>query len=214
MRVQAHIDCNDGEKIYAGVDTDITEEEALRKQMEHLLLHDNLTGLPTRELIKINAISALSSAKRVRANIGLIFMDLDFFKDLNDTHGELAGDNALKEVARRLQATLGRKSDTLARLSGDEFVVLLTGLKNPKEDMPVIFGRIRAAIDDVPFIIDDKKLHLEISLGSSVYSQDVTETDTLKVYEELLQKACKRMHVDKEQRFQRRQANGDTRRKR
>jgi len=120
----------DGEGLlrgYRGVGRDITERKSAELQIEHLAFYDALTGLPNRRLLVDRLQRATVVAQRARAQGALLFIDLDNFKDLNDTLGHDVGDQLLLQVARRLKGCV-READTVARFGGDEFVVLVEGL--------------------------------------------------------------------------------------
>ena len=160
----------DGRTILEGVDYDITEAVLLReelnrknaeliqanvllekqkKQMEELALHDPLTGLASRRLLEENSLFALNGAKRHQSPpeyVGFIFMDLDGLKPINDTYGHGAGDAAILYVSNQIKS-ITRASDTCARYGGDEFVILCTGIKNPKKEMNVIKDKLREVIE-------------------------------------------------------------------
>ena len=220
----------DGEvKQILGTSIDITNEVRLRKkihqknlelaeankQLNHMTLHDALTGLPNRKLLKLNAQWALDGAKRSREipfSVGIIYMDLIFFKYLNDNNPlqHAGGDQALIQVAQRLREIVARKSDTVARVSGDEYVALLTGLKKP-EDIQIVIERIRSQINNKPFIIDNEDFALEVSIGYSVFDIDGSEANVAERFEELMAKADKRMNEEKKLRHQELLAQGDER---
>jgi diguanylate cyclase (GGDEF)-like protein len=121
-------------------------------QLHHQALHDALTGLPNRTLIFDRVEQMLARARRDMTEIAVLFVDLDQFKDVNDTFGHAAGDDMLREAARRFQGTV-RDTDTIGRLGGDEFVVLVedaVGAANPE----VVAGRILRALEE-PFSVGD-----------------------------------------------------------
>lgn len=124
-----------GESLWMMVD--ITQSKAHEARMERAALHDALTGLPNRLLLADRLRQAIAAAERNGHVFSLAYLDLNGFKQVNDTHGHDAGDEVLKAVAARLQAGL-RGSDTVARLGGDEFVVLLTPQQAPPDAQPVL----------------------------------------------------------------------------
>ncbi len=111
---------------------DITQSKAYEARVERAAFHDALTGLPNRVLLSDRLRQAMAAAQRQEMTVAVAYLDLDGFKAVNDTHGHDAGDEVLKEVARRLSSGI-RASDTAARLGGDEFVVLLTPLPSPAD---------------------------------------------------------------------------------
>jgi diguanylate cyclase (GGDEF)-like protein len=131
--------------------------------------HDELTGLPNRYLFFDRVGTALVRAQRARSRMGLLYVDVDDFKQVNDCHGHAAGDALLREVARRL-AACARHSDTVARLGGDEFVLILEDL-NVTEDAERIARQIDAAMQ-APIALDGIELHIRASIGSAVFPDD------------------------------------------
>ena len=132
-----------------------------------LIAHnDDLTGLSNRRLLEERMQQAIAAADDTQEMVGVLFLDLDYFKIVNDTHGHLVGDFLLKNVAERLKA-LQRVEDTIARIGGDEFVVLLPKLKNLQQAENIankIIGEL-----DRPFVIDNHILQLGVSVGIAIY---------------------------------------------
>ncbi|WP_445428810.1 sensor domain-containing protein [Alishewanella sp. HL-SH05] len=118
---------------YVGVFSDISARKAIEEKVEHLAFYDSLTGLPNRLLLIDRMQQALSSSVRSGAQTALLFVDLDEFKNINDTAGHPIGDKLLQMVAKRLESSV-REGDTVARWGGDEFVVLLEGLNSSTEE--------------------------------------------------------------------------------
>lgn len=146
----------DGSVLTTGYVNDITAQKQLQVRLEHLAQHDPLTGLPNRALLMAHLHQALAMAQRRKGPLSLLFIDLDGFKPVNDTHGHALGDQLLTAVALRMRARL-RESDVLGRLGGDEFLVLLDG--TGAEDalrlgealchdlaQPFLLGEVRACI--------------------------------------------------------------------
>jgi diguanylate cyclase (GGDEF)-like protein len=132
---------------------------------ERLALHDGLTGLPNRELLRDRLGQAVEAARRTGDTVVVMLMDLDHFKEVNDTLGHHHGDRLLEEVARRLRAAL-RESDTVARLGGDEFAVLLPRVPRAG-DATVVAGQLLGALRE-PFAIDAVSLDIDASVGIAV----------------------------------------------
>ncbi|MDC8784938.1 diguanylate cyclase domain-containing protein [Roseateles koreensis] len=152
------------------------QQEMQRDMISRMANHDNLTGLPLWRLGKDRLLMAMAQADRARQNFALMFLDLDGFKAVNDTHGHAAGDAVLKEVAQRLSQQL-RHVDTVARIGGDEFVVIL----GPVADEAVarhIGGRIIAALTH-PIHFQDQPLLVGVSIGMAIYPQHGKDADTL-----------------------------------
>ncbi len=152
-----------------GAAVDITERKAAEEQVRHLALHDPLTGLPNRMLFQDRLASALARARRSQGQVAIMLLDLDHFKDVNDTLGHSAGDTLLREVAGRL-ATVARASDTWARLGGDEFGLVQEGVQAPDGATSMAL-RILAALDQ-PFLIDGQELTIACSLGVTLFPTD------------------------------------------
>ncbi|MCW9034818.1 MAG: EAL domain-containing protein [Alphaproteobacteria bacterium] len=155
---------------------DITEQKKYETELEHQANHDNLTGIPNRNLFVDRLKQAIAHAKREQILLAVLFFDLDDFKTVNDTLGHNIGDKLLKEVAHRLQQNI-RTGDTLARIGGDEFVVLLFGPKD-EDHVTDITRRIIAELSNV-IDLGDHDLRVRSSIGISLYPQDGTDPDTL-----------------------------------
>ncbi len=160
-------------------------------QLEAIAFHDTLTGLPNRKLLVDRMVRELARAKRNRTRVVLLFLDLDGFKVINDTHGHEAGDEALRQVARRLSA-LVRQADTLARLGGDEFVLLAPDIADPV-DLPVrvLADKCVAAIAR-PIEWRDMAHRLEVSIGIAVSGPDDDPDSLLAVADEAMYAAKRR----------------------
>ena len=169
-----------------GTIQDITEqkllENMLKKQKEtlsHLAHHDTLTGLPNRNLLTDRLSKAIALAKRDHTIFALFFIDLDRFKEINDSLGHTVGDEVLKEVSKRFQAIM-RKTDTLARLGGDEFTIIMESLKEGQDA-----SRLAEKLLDIlakPINIQDHTLYLSCSIGISLYPGDGESAEDLLKY--------------------------------
>jgi diguanylate cyclase len=139
------------------------------EQLRNLALNDRLTGLPNRTLLEDRMAQALARAQRSKESFALMFVDLDNFKPVNDTHGHRIGDDLLKAVAKRLTGSV-RKSDTVARTGGDEFVIVLHELQGTPDAAMV--GR--KILDELtrPFFIEGRELAISCSIGISVYPEN------------------------------------------
>jgi diguanylate cyclase (GGDEF)-like protein/PAS domain S-box-containing protein len=175
-----------GERLWLdGVLLDVTEqvlaeqdrdraEAALRRQAElnrHQARHDSLTGLPNRVLFQDRAGQVILAAQREGRGVAVMVMDLDRFKEINDTLGHASGDRLLVEAARRLQATL-RDADTIARLGGDEFAILLHD--GSPDAVAGAAARIQTAFTD-PFWLDGLPLQIEASVGAAIYPEHASD---------------------------------------
>ena len=140
--------------------------------------HDSLTGLPKRKLFSDRLGIALAQAQRNKEILGIAMLDLDNFKDVNDTLGHDTGDLLLKEVAERIKAAL-RKGDTVARFGGDEFVLIIPELKGA-EDALQVAQKIADSFHN-PFLVGAHQLMVTTSIGIAIYPNDgVEETILLK----------------------------------
>ena len=155
---------------------DVSQSRVMAMKMTYLATHDFLTGLPNRALLSERLSQALAMARRHRKQGALLFLDLDFFKHINDSLGHVAGDQLLLSAAARLQATV-RGTDTVCRQGGDEFVILLTEIEQP-QDAAQVAEKLLAAFTE-PHLIGGHELHLTVSIGISVYPDDGTDVDTI-----------------------------------
>ncbi len=152
-----------------GILQDISERKRFEQKLSEMASFDTLTGLPNRNLLNDRLGQALAHARRNGGLMAVGFVDLDRFKVINDTLGHDAGDDLLKEIARRLSGCL-RGSDTVARQGGDEFVVVLTELVRP-EDATVVAQKLLDALTP-PVILDGREIVPGASLGFALYPQD------------------------------------------
>ena len=153
---------------HVAVFSDISERKAIEEHMRYLAHHDLLTDLPNRSLFTDRLRQALAQAKRDKAHLAMMFIDLDQFKLINDTHGHDVGDLLLRRTAESLLDCL-RKTDTAARIGGDEFVVLLPNIEDG-QDALVIAEKILQAISQ-PFEVAGKNLPVSASIGVAVYPE-------------------------------------------
>lgn len=147
-----------------------------RASVEHAATHDSLTKLPNRTLLLDRLERSIAHAQRTDRAVGLLFVDLDRFKDVNDTYGHAAGDSLLQDVAERMQRCV-RFEDTVARLSGDEFVVLLPHLNDPQEVL-VVAQRLLESLGD-PFTVSGERVLVAASMGITVFPEDGTCAEDL-----------------------------------
>ncbi|WP_127478305.1 putative bifunctional diguanylate cyclase/phosphodiesterase [Sulfurivermis fontis] len=161
---------------YITIVTDITSLKETQTRLDFLAHHDPLTELPNRLLFTARLEHAIERAARDHDLFGLLFIDLDRFKTINDSLGHQFGDRLLIEVARRLRG-LVRRADTIARLGGDEFVVLLERLNIPGE-ATTLAHKIVSAMRQ-PFHLHDSELHVGCSIGITLYPEDGTDAVTL-----------------------------------
>ncbi|HEY6844353.1 MAG TPA: EAL domain-containing protein [Thermoanaerobaculia bacterium] len=145
-------------------------------EMEHLAYHDALTGLPNRPLFMDRLIVALAQAARANQKLAVFFLDLDRFKDINDSLGHSVGDGLLKAVAERVRRCV-REGDTVARFGGDEFTLLIPRIEQI-EDAAKIAQKILETLK-IPFSISDHELFVTTSIGISIYPGDGSDPETL-----------------------------------
>lgn len=155
---------------------DVSEERAMALKMSHLAQHDVLTGLPNRLLLTERLSQAIGLAHRHSKQVALLFLDLDYFKHINDSLGHSIGDLLLQSVAGRLTKCV-RATDTVCRQGGDEFVILLTEIEQPQGATQVA-EKLLAAFA-TPHLIKGHELHVTLSIGISVYPDDGINSDTL-----------------------------------
>ena len=155
---------------------DLSESRQAQDDLKKLAYRDALTGLPNRRLFEDRLAIALAQAHRYRHRIAVVFVDLDRFKQVNDTLGHAIGDELLQTVARRLTSCV-READTVARLSGDEFTLLLPGL-NYAEDVGTITRKLQETLRR-PFTIDSHDVRVTASGGIALYPEDGETRETL-----------------------------------
>jgi diguanylate cyclase (GGDEF)-like protein len=155
----------------------LTRAEESRDRIQHLAHHDALTGLPNRRLFEDRLIQALAVAARARRRLALLYLDLDGFKEINDTLGHRAGDELLRVVAERL-ATSVRGGDTIARLGGDEFAVIQIELRTAT-DAAILAERLMAAAAR-PIRVGQQDLVIGASVGIALYPDDGGTADELR----------------------------------
>jgi diguanylate cyclase (GGDEF)-like protein/PAS domain S-box-containing protein len=161
---------------YVGVFSDITKVKESQEKLDHMAHHDPLTGLPNRALFHDRLQHAVQRSTRDQQQLAVLFIDLDRFKNVNDTLGHHVGDELLKQVARALTSRL-REGDTLARLGGDEFIVML-------ENIDGEFGAGHVAeklmaMFEQPFVVSDYELFVTASVGISMFPKDATDLNML-----------------------------------
>ncbi|QJD92490.1 EAL domain-containing protein [Duganella dendranthematis] len=161
---------------YVGVFSDITKAKESQEKLDHLAHHDPLTALPNRLLFHDRLQHALLRAARDGEQLALLFIDLDRFKNVNDTLGHHIGDELLKQVAKALQDRL-REGDTLARLGGDEFIVLLENIENQYGASQVAEKLVQ--MFEEPFMVAGHELFVTCSVGISLFPDDAADLNML-----------------------------------
>lgn len=158
------------------VTRDITERKKLEDQLHFLAYHDTLTGLPNRRFLLDRLQQAIKDAKRYRQGIGVLFLDFDHFKSINDTYGHDIGDQFLQGLAQRLK-TCVRHADTIARLGGDEFIVILTAIDSETQ-VKKVARRIVETLQQ-PWEIGPHRFQITVSIGISLFPDDGEGIDQL-----------------------------------
>ena len=167
---------------------DVTETMAMAERMAHLAQYDALTDLPNRVLLQDRAQHAQALARREAKGLGVMYLDLDGFKQINDALGHDAGDQLLVQFARRLVAAM-RQSDTVCRQGGDEFVLLLPGLEDPRQ-AAAIAGKVLGVCQE-PFVLNGQMLKMGLSAGLALFPQHGSD------YEELARHADTALYAAK-----------------
>jgi diguanylate cyclase (GGDEF)-like protein/PAS domain S-box-containing protein len=168
--------------------SDVTERKRTEEELAYKATHDLLTGLPNRILFKDRFSVAVAQAQRVHKKLAVMFLDLNRFKEINDTLGHDAGDGLLCAVSNRLTNHV-RKADTVARMGGDEFLLLLPDIDRVK-DVIAIAKKVLQGFRE-PFVVGDHKISINTSIGIAIYPDDGEDVDTLVSY------ADKAMYDDK-----------------
>jgi diguanylate cyclase (GGDEF)-like protein/PAS domain S-box-containing protein len=175
---------------FAAIFSDMTQRSAVEEKMRHLANHDALTDLPNRVLLGDRLKQAILQAQREREQLTMIYLDIDHFKDVNDTLGHGAGDELIKAVASTLCASV-RESDTVCRLGGDEFAILLPDVGS-KEMAGRLAEKVFNSVSKV-YQIADKQMSIQVSMGVAMFPQDGEDAD------ELLKHADTAMYQAKQQ---------------
>ncbi|TAK06449.1 MAG: sensor domain-containing diguanylate cyclase, partial [Candidatus Manganitrophaceae bacterium] len=179
----------DNSRLYRAAQEEIKERKRAEDHLQFMAEHDALTNLPNRVVFSDRLNQAISRARRYRKLIAVLFLDLDGFKNINDSLGHETGDRLLKETADRLVRSV-RESDTVSRLGGDEFTLLLPDIVEPQ----AILGVVQTVLNVLakPFNLDGYKISITASVGVSFYPLDGEDPDTL------LKNADKAMYRAKE----------------
>ena len=156
---------------------DISERKASERQIEHMAHHDALTGLANRHVSKLRLAAAIAQARRSGEKVGVLFVDLDRFKHVNDALGHHVGDALLQSVSARL-LQLVREGDTVSRLGGDEFVVILNGIGDAAAIGDLLDARLIPAMRE-PHQVEGSELYVSCSVGVAIYPDHGTDMDTL-----------------------------------
>jgi len=178
-----------GKKVFCMVPRDITPRRLSEEQLTRAATHDALTGLLNRQYVYERLANQLAMARRQKTKFALLYIDLDNFKEINDSLGHGLGDKLLKAVAGRLSSIVRREIDTLARMGGDEYMFILGDI-TMAEDAEKITENVLNIVRK-PFEIEDIKHHITASIGISIYPEDETN------YEDLIKAADLAMYFAK-----------------
>lgn len=179
------------------LEEELQYRKVMEENMRHMATHDALTGLPNRLLFRDRLTMTFERAKRRPTLFAVVYMDVDNFKDINDTWGHRSGDDVLTCIAKRLSAQI-RSNDTVARLGGDEFALLLEGIDN-ENDVTQRLALMHAEVErPVPYQHGERQIEIsiQVSVGLAIYPRDGTE------YESLLHTADQAMYQHKRDRAQ------------
>jgi diguanylate cyclase (GGDEF)-like protein len=180
---------------YQAIMRDITARNRFEEELQHLAFHDWLTGLPNLALFRDRLEHAVAQTDRTSTRLGLVYLDLDRFKTLNDSHGHNAGDRAIQQIARRLLACF-REEDTVARIGGDEFTVIIERVSGPAQ-LTHLLERVVAALR-TPVLVDGNRVEMEASIGAILYDgADALGPAAGRTAEDLIRKADAAMYQAK-----------------
>jgi len=166
----------EGKKMLFSIIHDITERKQAEKKIKYLAYFDSLTTLPNRKMFSEELNQAISKAKKNNLKFALFFMDLDSFKDVNDSFGHLAGDQLLLKIAERLKKNL-REDSKIFRLGGDEFAIIVEDTSTYQE-VSTICNRVLKQLEK-PFILNNNEVFSSASIGISIYPDNGLDAETL-----------------------------------
>jgi diguanylate cyclase (GGDEF)-like protein/PAS domain S-box-containing protein len=161
---------------YISVFSDISQQESIENQIHLLAYYDNLTGLPNKTLFTDRLNLSITQALRDKGKIALFYLDLDQFKQINDSLGHYAGDKLLNSIGIRLRNSL-RESDTVARLSGDEFAVIVSGITS-KTHAETVAQKIQHCFK-FPLTVDSRELQLSVSIGICLFPEHAKDSEAM-----------------------------------
>jgi diguanylate cyclase (GGDEF)-like protein/PAS domain S-box-containing protein len=161
---------------YVGILTEITTDKNNEEKLKRIAHYDVLTNLPNRILLADRLNHAMVQCQRRNQSLAVAYMDLDGFKIVNDTHGHDVGDKLLVELSRRMKEAL-REGDTLARIGGDEFIVVMVDLVKIEDSVSVLERLLKATAE--PVIVGETVMQVSVSIGATLYPQDGADADQL-----------------------------------
>lgn len=165
-----------GQRLYTLVVHNVSERLRAQEQLAHAARHDELTDLPNRTLLNDRLSAGIARAERYQRKLGVVYLDLDDFKPINDHYGHETGDCLLQAVAKRLRDTM-RQSDTVSRIGGDEFIVSLEQIKSA-EDAIAAANKLNTALRQ-PFSVLGKQISISASIGIALYPDHGSDPTTL-----------------------------------
>lgn len=172
-----------------GAIQDVSARVRFEQELERLATHDPVTGLPNRTLLRDRLERAIALAARERGTFALLYMDLDRFKEVNDSLGHHAGDELLRMIAARIGGSL-RASDTVARIGGDEFAFVITGA-DARAAARVVSEQLLASLAE-PFTLEEQRVHVDASIGLVVFPDDGADAETLLRHADVAMYSAKR----------------------
>lgn len=190
------LDSNGNVNAIGSASTDISQRKASEQEISVLAYFDSLTGLPNRSLFTDRLQQALNGAERNSTVVGLLFLDLDGFKSVNDTLGHQVGDQLLQQVANRLSAVV-RSQDTVARMGGDEFTIIIADIvpDRAESDLTHIAQKVRASVAQ-PILLEGHQTFVTTSIGISLYPEQSTNVDELIIQADVAMYNAKRSGRD------------------
>ncbi|CAN5408539.1 hypothetical protein BH09PSE5_BH09PSE5_02730 [soil metagenome] len=197
--VSAVYDPQGGVSHYICTSLDISERKASEARIQYLAHHDVLTGLPNRSLCIERLRLSMHQSDRTGVPVSVLFIDLDRFKTINDSLGHDVGDELLRSVAQRLLLAV-RAGDTVSRLGGDEFIVVLNGAEDSDEVLSIVERRLIPLIRE-PHFINGAKLHVSCSVGIATYPDDARDIDELMRHADVAMYQAKALGRDSAQFF-------------
>jgi diguanylate cyclase (GGDEF)-like protein/PAS domain S-box-containing protein len=177
LSARAALDEHDRPRGAIATFTDISEQRTILEQLQHQAHHDQLTDLANRRLFHKELDRAISRAQRHGCAVALVYMDLNGFKQINDTLGHHAGDTVLRTLAERMTAAV-REDELISRYGGDEFVALLSMLSDPSHEVQAFSERVRVTLAE-PIQVEAATVRVGASLGASVYPHDGSTAEQL-----------------------------------